>query len=408
MANFFKNVDLFDEEPEDSWRRKYWKDKNKNADEVLKMSKRINSSVETVLVPRDKEKEVKDFYQAQLDITKDVLPKQTMADRQRLDLFDQQEHRNEDFEHSKSSEKMLPTPPDAFIKEYPFGNGNPQSAARNPTSSIFSDEHKGGYRGDDGVPQGKIGTLMLDVKGNSVKWIGDYYLPKETQDNKQDYTPPKIQISSAKDGVKLGCLMAMIPEDSVNKFVDLAKSLISEKDLAADGFETEPHVTILYGFAPNFDPNLLSEEFRNFKSVNFSLGTISRFECPEYDVVKVEVKSLDCHVLNSKIRRDFKNYITTTHPSYNPHLTLAYVKKGTCLNLDGINLKNMHFTVNSLLYSGPDRNPRQNISLGWDAKVFDDGGMQDSFQSEKECNIKSRPLLLNIGEILEKALDKKI
>ena len=32
MANIFKNIDLFHDEPYDSWREKYWIEKNKNKD----------------------------------------------------------------------------------------------------------------------------------------------------------------------------------------------------------------------------------------------------------------------------------------------------------------------------------------------------------------------------------------
>ena len=171
MANMFKNLDLFQDEP-DAWRRDYWAKKNQNKDEVGRMADRTNSaSVETVKKPRDKEGESADFFKAQRDMAKDILPKQTIAE-----------------------DKMKMTPTEAFMEVYPNGKQTPQSMALKPT--VSGSYPSSGYSGKDGVPQGNIGTLMLDVKGNTAKWVGDHYLPKETQDNKQSFVPPKTQISA--------------------------------------------------------------------------------------------------------------------------------------------------------------------------------------------------------------------
>jgi hypothetical protein len=172
MANMLKNLDLFSDEPEgyDGWRKAYWDKKHKNKDEVGEMAERVNSaSVETVKKPRDKEQESKDFHKAQLDIRDTVLPAQTQG-----------------------SGDMKMTPTEAFIEVYPHGRNNPQSMALKPAVAEYPTT---GYRGDDGVPQGNIGTLMLDVKGNTSKWIGDHYLPKETQNTKVEFVPPNHQIS---------------------------------------------------------------------------------------------------------------------------------------------------------------------------------------------------------------------
>jgi len=230
MANILKNLDLFSSEP-DSWRKDYWVKKNQNKDNVDKMAERINkASVETVIKPRNKEDESADFFKAQHDMAKDILPKQTIAE----------------------DDKMKMTPTEAFIETYPNRNPKPQSAAMKPTS-IIAEYPSTGYSGKDGIPQGNIGTLMLDVKGNTSKWVGNHYLPKETQDGKQDFTPPKTQISAwdaqkfddggmqvqgnkcnkmqANIGINIGKLIEeVLTRKNMNNVIDMSASITSIKE----------------------------------------------------------------------------------------------------------------------------------------------------------------------------------
>lgn len=148
MANMYKNLELINEDA-DSWRKAYWEQKKRTQDG--------EASVSVVKKPRDKEDESADFFKAQHDMAKDILPKQTTAE----------------------SGKMKMTPTEAFIEVYPHGKQTPQSTSQNPTTS--GSYPSSGYSGKDGIPQGYIGTLQLDVKGNTAKWIGDHYLPKQTQ-----------------------------------------------------------------------------------------------------------------------------------------------------------------------------------------------------------------------------------
>ena len=225
LNQYDKQIDLFDGEQPDSWRRNYWKEKLKNPDVVQKISEEINSAsttaptkqekqddffyagstVETVLKPRNLHEESKDFFKDQLDLTKDGLPKETMgqngttvdSDRVRLDLFDQQWHRNSDFAAKATLKdgKMTMTPTEAFIEVYPHGKQTPVSAAQKPTSSITDGipaNHKGGVRGDDG---GVVDSIQLEEKSGASVPIGDRFLPAPTQDGKLPL-PANPQISS--------------------------------------------------------------------------------------------------------------------------------------------------------------------------------------------------------------------
>src|SRR5882724_3502189 len=166
------------------------------------------AAVKTILKPRNLQKESQDFFQAQIDMTKDGLPKETMAekgtivdsDRIRVDLFDQQWHRDTDF--AKDTNNMTITTQQAYDIVFPSGNGVPVNPNTKPTSSI-ADDHKGGYRGDDGVPQGKIGSIQLEEKSGASVPIGDYYLPDTAWNGKDKVKPPVIQQSSASNDHKM-------------------------------------------------------------------------------------------------------------------------------------------------------------------------------------------------------------
>ena len=72
---------------------------------------------------------------------------------------------------------------------------------------------------------------------------------------------------------------------------------------------------------------------KNEKPFNIKLKEISIFEhSPDFDVVKIGVDSKDLHKLNENIK---KKMTTTVKFPYNPHVTIAYVKKGSANHLIG-------------------------------------------------------------------------
>ena len=148
--------------------------------------------------------------------------------------------------------------------------------------------------------------------------------------------------------------MVDILEKASRKIKSWARKNIKESDLAEDGFETIPHVTVLYGFLKEVDTKELFDTVTKFGTINLSIGKISRFESDDCDVIKCEIISPDLHKLNSIITKKFKDVIENKHPSYNPHLTLAYVKKGTCKELDGKLVFKGNLSFNNAVYSNAD------------------------------------------------------
>ncbi len=124
------------------------------------------------------------------------------------------------------------------------------------------------------------------------------------------------------------------------------------------GLEERPHVTIMYGLKE--DPNDLLERHSFYgDEFNITIGDIKSFRNNSkepYDVLILEILDTDggfeeIHsLLKSNLENDWK------YDDYKPHMTLAYVKPNTCLNLEGIDhpLKNKRITVESITHTDPE------------------------------------------------------
>ena len=111
-------------------------------------------------------------------------------------------------------------------------------------------------------------------------------------------------------------------------------AMIASEDLADDGREDEPHVTVLYGLETE-DPEDVQKILAECPAARFTLTNVSVFVVQDkesqrggaesYDVVKVDVDSQDLVELHDRLA---KLPHVDTHPEYHPHVTLAYVKPG--------------------------------------------------------------------------------
>lgn len=162
---------------------------------------------------------------------------------------------------------------------------------------------------------------------------------------------------------KYGCLMAMLPSLE-SELPNWAAENIDSKTLAEDGIEMETHCTVLYGFDLDFDCHQLIERYSGTGSIKLKLGKLSRFECEKYDVLKFAVESSRIRALNRSINNSFKSSITPSEHEFNPHVTVAYVKKGTNRHLDGSRFEGRELSVARLLYSPPEDEGRCVIELG--------------------------------------------
>lgn len=137
--------------------------------------------------------------------------------------------------------------------------------------------------------------------------------------------------------------------------------------LTGDGWEAEVHTTVAYGFTPAVNALRMQQALAKWgkKEVVFALGKIGRFESPEHDVLKVEVISEDLNTLHYFLREEFGEDLQVTFPDYKAHLTLAYVKKGACPELnDNAKFDGETYVVKKLVFSLPESTGKFLIDLG--------------------------------------------
>lgn len=130
-----------------------------------------------------------------------------------------------------------------------------------------------------------------------------------------------------------------LPEELAAHVLKWSKAAVAEEDLFVDedgglGRETEMHVTVKYGLlAEEPSPELLAI-LAATEPFEIRLGRISLFTTNEdYDVVKLTVDSPGLRELNRQVSDACPN--EDKFPSYNPHCTVAYVKKGRGAQFEG-------------------------------------------------------------------------
>lgn len=162
------------------------------------------------------------------------------------------------------------------------------------------------------------------------------------------------------DNHEWGCLMVDFPDDMAQKAMDWAQANVPDDVLYLDpedptgfGRETHIHTTVAYGLDPKMDRQKIADVVADIsKPVKVRLGKISKFEPEDYDVIKVEVESDDLHALHDVVKA--LGVPGETYPDYKPHLTLAYVQKGSCDDLLGQSpFEGEEFELTSFDYSAP-------------------------------------------------------
>jgi hypothetical protein len=123
-----------------------------------------------------------------------------------------------------------------------------------------------------------------------------------------------------------GCVMMMVKVpgwDRVCSIIDPDDIYEPDED---HGISKNPHVTVLYGFYSYIMPDDVLKILRLFKQPQIQFGNIGIFEDnPDFDVVMIEVISEDLTKMNAALSV-LPN--EDTFPTYHPHVTIAYVKKG--------------------------------------------------------------------------------
>ena len=133
------------------------------------------------------------------------------------------------------------------------------------------------------------------------------------------------------------------------------------------GREKEPHITVRYGLDTD-DPAKLAE-LSKLGPITAKIGKVSIFETDKYDVVKAEIESDSMRAASRKVG-ELVAVPGETFKDYQPHATIAYVKKGegkkyvgdkslegTEITFDEINLTDRIGMSHSIKLSGQPSSP---------------------------------------------------
>lgn len=115
-----------------------------------------------------------------------------------------------------------------------------------------------------------------------------------------------------------------LPWELASELRVFASSLDNDA-LHPDGIEYNSHVTVKYGIESNSVDDVAAV-LQHTGPITMTLGKIDVFTAPDYDVLIVRVSSPDLVALNAKISSSLA--VTDTHPTYQPHVTLAYLQPG--------------------------------------------------------------------------------
>lgn len=207
-----------------------------------------------------------------------------------------------------------------------------------------------------------------------------------------------------------------LPAEQASDIVEFAKT-IPEADLYKDpaanydaqktGRESEPHITVLYGLDTTNEAEVKGL-VQSAKPIEVELGEVSQFDTNEdYDVLKVDVVSNQLSELNAKLDKVLATP-GKTFDEYQPHVTIAYVKKGSGQKYVGdTRFKGQKITLNNLTFSSKDGR-RVNIPLlGKTAENEASGKTVQAKEpvknvKEKLTNDQIKSLTENAPEVIDK------
>ena len=122
-----------------------------------------------------------------------------------------------------------------------------------------------------------------------------------------------------------------VPQKVIEKVKEIQET-IDEDDLFIKkegdwkyGLEDDFHITVKWGIVTK-DPEEVKKAVEGFHGGEVNLYKTSLFENDEYDVLKVSVDSDALTELNKGISEKLET--EDSHPTYNPHITIAYIKSG--------------------------------------------------------------------------------
>ena len=139
-----------------------------------------------------------------------------------------------------------------------------------------------------------------------------------------------IQFIKESTSYDYGCVMVEVKVSNWNEITSIInKDDLYEVEGENYGIQDNPHLTLLYGLKSNITKEQVEQVLQKAidgDKIIIEIENIGLFENDNFDVVKFNIKKTE------QLQKLFDSLSElpneNTFPDYNPHMTIAYVKKG--------------------------------------------------------------------------------
>ena len=160
-----------------------------------------------------------------------------------------------------------------------------------------------------------------------------------------------------------GCAMLYFVFPMMNKIHDAIDpdDVYEEEDDDSFGFETEPHVTLLFGLHKEVTDEDVKGVINNFTFAPIKLTKLSTFKNEKYDVLKFDISDDGGGHALYEVNKELKKFpFTSDFPDYHPHMTVGYLKSGTGDKwVKKLKVQEFTLTPKYAIYSKPNKGKKE-------------------------------------------------
>jgi len=213
----------------------------------------------------------------------------------------------------------------------------PEENIYDELACVLNVDHVLFYRGGKGSEREK--RFLDDIgSGGSYEEFDSldalFKFLRDVRDGKRPRKPalPRNKKANSEGEYDHSTTQVDLPKDLGDQIIAWGKKNVPDADLKEDddgtaGREDEMHITLLYGLKPRRVTDTLRSEVGKVGPFEVRLGLVTVFkDSDKQDVVKIDAESPELQDLHYAIEKAVPN--ENSYPTYVPHITIAYVKKG--------------------------------------------------------------------------------